>query len=351
MSAIAYTAPWGVLPDDDNARVRASLAALRDNWVAAGLVQTSDTGQIDPDTFEWPGGTDWGSRVGYFMFRFSDALQATHPVFLRLDLLLVTGEDRGLVVELRVYRGTDGAGVGSGLLYGSRIGMPPTTAAAGNPSYAATEGVVSAGDGWFAWFLHVVGQRSTSPGSSSSNTGPGGVALIVERSRDANGNLTGDGLMVAHSWYYLGSTAGVLTNTGAGVFRSGGPLCVAINYATGGQNVGAIPAVLPYNVDGMVLGEGTSLTAGGVGPVFPWTIIAPGVAPWQSHIAASVAGADYPTGGVLTTRLHGQEQRMLVIRTSDQNNLWGCAPMFERQASTAPTDSAWVAPAIAWPED
>lgn len=58
-------------------------SGLNAQIAAVGLVKTSDTGQIDWTTTLKPSaGTQ---KVGYEIWRFNDALQATKPVFIRID--------------------------------------------------------------------------------------------------------------------------------------------------------------------------------------------------------------------------------------------------------------------------
>jgi hypothetical protein len=76
-----------------------------------GLVQTSDTGQLDPATVALPGSSN--SDGGYWIYRFNDALQGSAPVFLKV----IPGRGASLPatrVRIEVGTGTNGAGVISG---------------------------------------------------------------------------------------------------------------------------------------------------------------------------------------------------------------------------------------------
>jgi hypothetical protein len=66
----------------DDATFRVWGSGLAAQIAAMGLVQTSDTGQINWATVTRPA---IGALAGYEMWRFNDALQATKPVFIRLD--------------------------------------------------------------------------------------------------------------------------------------------------------------------------------------------------------------------------------------------------------------------------
>ncbi len=57
------------------------LQALHDNIIAAGLVQTSDTGQIDIANISAV--PDAGQYAGYLVYRFNDSLSASSPVIVK----------------------------------------------------------------------------------------------------------------------------------------------------------------------------------------------------------------------------------------------------------------------------
>lgn len=77
---------------------------------AMGLVQTTDTGQINWATVARPA---INTSAGYEVWRFADALQATKPVFIRLDYGISAVADRPRLI-VRVGTGTDGAGTLTG---------------------------------------------------------------------------------------------------------------------------------------------------------------------------------------------------------------------------------------------
>jgi hypothetical protein len=66
-----------------DAEFRTWCQAVHDSLAAVGMVQTSDTGQINLSTVTKPGA---GSTVaGYEIWRFNDALQSSYPVYIRLE--------------------------------------------------------------------------------------------------------------------------------------------------------------------------------------------------------------------------------------------------------------------------
>lgn len=104
MPRISRTVIFGAWTD--NTGFAMSALALRDLIIESGLVQTSDTGQLDPATATKPGTTN--TDAGYFMFRFDDPLQAVAPVFVRVGLGVGAGNTSPRV-SVQVGRSTDGA--------------------------------------------------------------------------------------------------------------------------------------------------------------------------------------------------------------------------------------------------
>lgn len=99
---------------------------------ACGLVKTSDTGQINWVTVTKPVATN--TKAGYEIYRFSDTLQATKPVFIRIDYgsgAVASGNAPGTWIT--VGTSTDGAGTITGLntgtLQGYSNGNAPTNTA------------------------------------------------------------------------------------------------------------------------------------------------------------------------------------------------------------------------------
>lgn len=86
-------------------------SGLSAQFAAVGLVKTADTGQIDWSTVLKPSATV--QQRGYEIWRFNDALQATKPVFIRIDFGSGAGASLpGLWVT--VGTGTNGAGTLTG---------------------------------------------------------------------------------------------------------------------------------------------------------------------------------------------------------------------------------------------
>lgn len=202
----------------DDTMFRAWGSGISGAWKAAGLVQTADTGQID-----------WGlaSRgtesagfefiIGYEMYRLNDALQATAPVFIKIEYgVMVAGPTNGgyppghPVLYATVGTATDGAGAFTGTLITSRVKFIGTNGSTANAATVANAGIASGGSQIYAsgdgsYVALSVGAQSTAQPTINwvyANQPMSFPAfLIVERSRDSGGVATGDGVVMMTSFW------------------------------------------------------------------------------------------------------------------------------------------------------
>jgi hypothetical protein len=102
-------------------RIRHDSDATFQEWVsentaafaAAGLVQTADTGQINPGTATRPA---VNTSAGYQIWRFNDTLQGTFPIFIRVEYR--TGSSATVpAMFMAVGTTTNGAGTLGGVTY------------------------------------------------------------------------------------------------------------------------------------------------------------------------------------------------------------------------------------------
>jgi hypothetical protein len=152
-----------------DAEFREWAQAVHDGLIAAGLVQTADTGQINFATVTKAGGT--ASVQGSAIYRFDDALQATLPIFIKVGYGSSSTHDRpGLWIEVGTT--TNGAGV---------IGGQKT---ANNGAWAGATGAASicrfSGDGSRLSMLLYAAATDSSQG----------VLVNIERDHDADGEDT-----------------------------------------------------------------------------------------------------------------------------------------------------------------
>lgn len=154
---------WGALntKNDTAANLKAWIQALHDNLLAAGLVQTADTGQLSISGISAV--LSAGSYLAPLIYRFDDSLAGSSPVIIKLRPYagyFSTDPPRGNVA-ISVGTGTDGAGnltgpnTGEFNFYNSSSGNGATFATADTQSYAMHS------EGRFALCLGVGAYTST----------------------------------------------------------------------------------------------------------------------------------------------------------------------------------------------
>lgn len=157
----------------DTATWQARCQAIHNQLLALGLVATADTGQIDLTTAAKPSAAN--ASAGAKMYRFSDALQATKPVFIRVEYGTASGTSGTFGLWMTVGYSTDGANNINSVNSGRLQVSPGSTGGQGGLTHYG-----SGANNRLAWFT----------------TGAGGTAgMFVERAKDANGNET-DGIIV-----------------------------------------------------------------------------------------------------------------------------------------------------------
>ena len=124
----------------DNAAFQDWITALHNSLVGAGFVQTTDTGQADFSTVTKPGTTN--SSAGFRVYRFDDSLQATAPIFIKIEV--GTGTSAAYFGwRVSVGNATDGAGGMSGPIQTNSgwVSQPANTFSGINENFAChTEG-------------------------------------------------------------------------------------------------------------------------------------------------------------------------------------------------------------------
>lgn len=108
MTTLSWSTPADHTTD---AGFRAWGSELSAKLQAAGLVQTADTGQINWTTVTRPGSVN--NAAGYEIYRFDDALQATAPLYIKLEYGTGNVADRPCI-WVSVGTGTNGAGTLTG---------------------------------------------------------------------------------------------------------------------------------------------------------------------------------------------------------------------------------------------
>lgn len=165
-----------------NADFRAWALALH-NAIAAVLTYVAQTGEIDFTTVLTPSAIN--QKRGFRIYRFSDTLQATHPVFIRIDFgsggLAITHP--GLWVQ--IGQAVDGSGNLSVPITGT-VRAADQVASSGAPTVVATDSYVSGSSSRLTltlWPLaHAVNVNMPS--------------ITIERSKDATGADTVDAVLL-----------------------------------------------------------------------------------------------------------------------------------------------------------
>lgn len=157
------------------AKMSAYIQEVTTRLAALGLVQTADTGQVDPATVAATTGAE--QIKGYQVWRFSDAHQATMPVFIKIWYGSGVSYPQAPGLWIQVGTGTDGVGNLTGQVGAFiRVGTQNYVDVAAKCIFSGEAGRIS-----FVLFF-----------SAASC----GIAVNVERSRDASGNLTDEGVIV-----------------------------------------------------------------------------------------------------------------------------------------------------------
>lgn len=248
------------------AKAASSTDALLRDWgsklsaaiQAVGLVKTSDTGQID-----WNTVVNGSTIRGYEIFRFNDTLQATAPIFLKLEY---GGSNAYVMFKTTVGKGSDGAGNITGILHAAL-----STANGGQDETTDYVSYVSSGDGSMLNFaLFPTWSSSYSPM----------LKFSLDRSRDAGGNPTTTGTFC----YRFASGFGL----------ADGNRSEASNYSTGQTNTINRCAINT----GYDIGQTTTLNNGASTMLFNAEVVNPARQKWKPRSILAYASAD---AGMLQT--------------------------------------------------
>jgi hypothetical protein len=180
MATTSWSSPHGY--PLANAGFRTMGAEVNAKLASVGLVQTADTGQINWATIA-PAPTLGMQSVGYEIWRFNDALQATAPIYIKLEYGTYgysgsAAYNDTVGMWITVGTGTDGAGNITGIKITRRPSWQ-TNNAGGPPA---------AGD-WPSYICHFAGYLGVwlKHGSGSA------MGFAIARLNDAAGAFTADG--------------------------------------------------------------------------------------------------------------------------------------------------------------
>jgi hypothetical protein len=169
---------WGAASD---VMFRLAAQFFEDTLVTTGgWVVTADAGQTLPSALVAP--TAINQPRGYRIYKMNDALQATFPIVMRVDYASSSNAPNAFGVYLTFGTGSNGSGTITGVaLANLQVAQPQTTASFPMNNYA------SAAPNRFCFGCGV---------NNSSFTYF--FVLTLERSKDASGNDSGDGLILVY---------------------------------------------------------------------------------------------------------------------------------------------------------
>lgn len=307
------------------AALKAWGAAVSALFSGAGLVATSDTGQVNwttvTPTYNVTNSTD--ALVGYEIWKFNDSLQATKPIVLRVeyrDGFFSSGSVNYAYLNIAIGTTTDGAGNLTGTFTGQNVRLSPS----GTTSpYSASQLHWSSGDG--SYFNLAVAPQAT--GAVAANLGVG--TFWIDRTRDASGAITNEGACWGGCGYQNNSLPAPVTGGAAGTgffetFSFGGSPGFAL---LGSATVASAGVTLPAYVPGSG-SNGTQIAFDAPAVVANQKVLPPvlgALAYWNADIAAGstvtvpVSGSNHTyyclgSFAACADRLPGQTTAALALR-------------------------------------
>ena len=154
---------------------RAWAAGIHAQIQAMGWVNTADTGQVDLTTATRPSANTY---AGYKIYRMADTLQATAPVYLKLEYGVSSPQDKPQL-RMQLATSTNGAGV-----VGAQQGGQRNFATVSSKTAGATLNSYCSGDT----------NRLALCNNFDPSNNAYGMGLFIERLKDENGDDTADGV-------------------------------------------------------------------------------------------------------------------------------------------------------------
>lgn len=227
-----------------DAGFRAMAQKIHDAFANAGWVQTADTGQINLATVT----SAQNSTRGYEIWRMADALQATTPVFVKVEYNQTNNANREMIVFMTIGFSTDGAGT---------ITSQYKTAAFASWGQGGS-GAQNVNSYWSGATNRIAIARWVDYSSSTWT-----FLYSIERTKDSSGNDTADGVVYAWS-YQATSTFGVLYYNAAPPQTESRLIALVTNNTTSVYGLKALAArVVPlageplYPIKNLLVGRAT----------------------------------------------------------------------------------------------
>lgn len=280
MATSAQSSTW---TNADDASFRAWGSAISAGLAAVGLVKVAVTGAVKWGTVVRGTSVASGMPWGFEVWRFDDALQATHPVFIKVEYGGSNSTSAPQAVPalwVTVSRGVDAAGNSVNILAPRRACQPNITSASPSANLTSIEPIFVSSDGSSICVV---------PRTGAVAAGVHAPAFIVDRSRDNTGTPTSAGGVI------LTEGAGQPTTESSSTSTASPAQMHAWTYA-GDSWMGDVPAVCPSSVNGSAVTASTSLAVGDKAPVFPLVVTVPNHEPWQVLAAVTVLAGDAANG-------------------------------------------------------
>lgn len=263
---------WNSAPSlADAATFRKWVQGVHDAFVAAGWVQSADTGQTDIVSLAVPGTNN--TYAGYEVWRLDDTLQATVPIFVKVEYGR-GGATTAPLLRLSAGSGTNGSGTLTGVLF--------APLSVGNTGVTATEyASYGSGDGSSLCLILWPGFASTPA-----------VAFVLDRSREANGTPNGSGFLISMSGMSSTMKTNVITASGAD--------------PTAGCATSIFLGYLSFQVNNLAGSTVSTLSEDGVtAPVVPIPCFGPGVQPWVTPVVVLVHPGDAGVSTLVDVEIGG----------------------------------------------
>lgn len=172
---------------------RAWVQFIHDTLITTGgWVDPGDTGQMTIASSAHP--TVANTKTGYRIYRMADSLQGTAPVFMRVDYGSASNANTP-GIWLTIGQGSDGAGTITSIRYNGGSVSTPTIAGSNNNATTTYNSYGCASTGHVAVALFIDSVSAQRP-----------LSFSLERTRDTDGTLNGQGLILMGTDTVTGST-------------------------------------------------------------------------------------------------------------------------------------------------
>lgn len=261
-----------------DADFRAWATGIAAQLVAAGMVKTSDTGQIDLTTVAKPAATN--TAQGYEVYRFNDSLQATLPIYFKIEYGSGGAVDRPSL-WITVGTSTNGAGT-----IGGQASTRFQVRANSSKSAAAVLNSYCSGDGG-----RVALCNNLDPSSNSFSIG-----FMIDRPRDSSGTALAVGYFVQQFSTSGGPALQIVPDAGSVPSQQlcGLPLCPPLQESKSGTQVAlcapqvcldghAYTSIVALCYTHADIGELTPFVATFLGSSHTWLPLGDGIQSTQAH--------------------------------------------------------------------